>query len=404
MRILILNPIGNIGGAERVLLTALAGLRQELPDVVIRVIAFAEGPLLVAARQHGAEVEVVQLPAGLADLGDSRGAGNGKFLLVNLVIRIPAMLTFLSRLRARVVNFSPDLVHSNGIKTHLVSWFAVPAGVPVVWHVHDFYGRRPLAGWLLRRVRSRVRLLVAISSPVAVDASAILPGVPVKIVPNAVDVGRFAPGPGDGDELDRRAGLPPAPVGTVRVGLVATYARWKGHNTVLEAASLLAAESSTLPVRWYIVGGPIYQTTAQFTVTELQKATAARGLSGRVGFVPFTDNPVPIYRSLDVVLHASTQPEPFGLTVVEAMACGRAVVVSADGGAAELFSAGIDALGFTPGDVNQLVTAVRRLIEDPELRASLGETARRTALARFDANHYGERLLAAYRTIPRIRL
>ena len=64
-----------------------------------------------------------------------------------------------------------------------------------------------------------------------------------------------------------------------------------------------------------------------------------------VGFVPFVEDPVPVYRALDVVLHASTQPEPFGLTVVEAMACGRAVVVSAAGGAAELFTDGVDALG-----------------------------------------------------------
>ena len=49
-------------------------------------------------------------------------------------------------------------------------------------------------------------------------------------------------------------------------------------------------------------------------------------------------------RALDVVVHASTQPEPFGLVIAEAMACGRAVVVSSGGGAAEIVTPGEDAL------------------------------------------------------------
>jgi glycosyltransferase involved in cell wall biosynthesis len=273
----------------------------------------------------------------------------------------------------------------------------VPAGVPVVWHVHDFYGARRAAGWLLRRARSRVRAAVAVSHAVAADARRVLPGVRVEVVPNAVDVEHFSPGPGDGESLDRRAGLPPAPPGTVRVGLVAAYARWKGQLAVLDAAATLAREAPALPVRWYLVGGPIYHTAAQFTEAELRAAAEARGLAGRVGFVPFAADPAPVYRALDVVLHASTQPEPFGLTVAEAMACGRAVVVSAAGGAAELFTDGRNALGVPPGDVARLANAVRLLVENPEVRVRLGRAARYTAVERFDANHYGPRLCRVYR-------
>ena len=52
------------------------------------------------------------------------------------------------------------------------------------------------------------------------------------------------------------------------------------------------------------------------------------GVEAHVGFIGFQSEPVDIYRAADVVVHASTQPEPFGLTIVEAMACGRATVVS----------------------------------------------------------------------------
>jgi glycosyltransferase involved in cell wall biosynthesis len=401
MRVLFLSPVSVVGGAERVLLTAVAGVRQVDPTAVVRVLAPAEGPLLDAARAAGAEAEAVPMPAALARLGDSQLRSVGKWrgrlgLLGRAAWAVPAACRYVARLRSAVAAFRPDLVHSNGIKTHLLSRVAVPRGVPVVWHLHDFYGLRPAAARLLRRASGRVRAGVAISRAVAADAGKVLPGVPVEVIPNAVDLVRFSPGLGD--DLDALAGLSPAPAGTVRVGLVATYARWKGHLTFLDAARRLA-DAAGPPLRWYVVGGPIYQTAAQFTPDELRAAAAARGVADRVGFVPFRSDPAGVYRALDVVVHASTLPEPFGLTVVEAMACGRAVVVSAAGGAAELFTDGHDGLGVAPGDSAGLAAAVAKLAADPGLRARLGAAARESVTARFDATAYGPRLVTLYRRL-----
>src|SRR5947209_8508718 len=119
MRVLFLNPVGQIGGAERVLL------------------APAAGPLPAAAADLGAEAEVVPLPPALAALGDSqaRGAGwRGKAgVLLRSLSVVPAAVRYASRLRAAVARFAPDVVHSNGIKTHLLSRLAVPRRIPVAW-------------------------------------------------------------------------------------------------------------------------------------------------------------------------------------------------------------------------------------------------------------------------------
>ena len=64
----------------------------------------------------------------------------------------------------------------------------------------------------------------------------------------------------------------------------------------------------------------------------------------------FVERPAAALRSLDVVVHASTQPEPFGLVIAEGMACGRAVIVSRAGGAVELVEEGVTALTHAPGD------------------------------------------------------
>jgi glycosyltransferase involved in cell wall biosynthesis len=150
----------------------------------------------------------------------------------------------------------------------------------------------------------------------------------------------------------------------------------------LEAAAQLLRERPRAAVRFYIVGGPIYRTRgSQFSSAELRASIDHLGLAGQVGLIDFQKDPAPIYRGLDVVVHASTQPEPFGLTIAEAMACGKAVVVSACGGAQELFAHERDALGYPPGDAAALAAAIKWLTDDADLRRRLGTAARNTAHA-----------------------
>ena len=97
----------------------------------------------------------------------------------------------------------------------------------------------------------------------------------------------------------------------------------------------------------------------------------------------FQQSIVEIYRWLDIVVHASTQPEPFGLAIVEAMACGKPVIVSQAGGAAELFTHNYDAVGVPLGEPAALASAIEYLLDNPNQRQSLSENARLTVTQRF---------------------
>src|SRR5439155_15843587 len=124
------------------------------------------------------------------------------------------------------------------------------------------------------------------------------------------------------------------------------------------------------------VGGPMYQTDgSQFTVRELRAAAARLGMESSVGFTGFVKNPAAALRSLDVVVHASTSPEPFGLVIAEAMACGRPVVVSNSGGVAELVRPEHDAPSCPSGDARELRRQLERLIRNAGLRRRLGPAA-----------------------------
>jgi glycosyltransferase involved in cell wall biosynthesis len=388
LKIAYLNTTGTLGGAELCLLDVLSSLRRGPHGREPVVVLGEDGPLREAIAGLGVACELLPLPGRVARLGDA-GLRERRRGGLALAARGPAAAAstaaYVARLRRTLRRLGPALVQTNGMKAHVLGAWAAPRGVPVVWHLHDYVGSRPIMARLLRLSARRGVSAVAVSRSVADDAAGTLGGaVPVRAVYNAIDLDRFAPGPGDGEALDAAAGLSPAPAGTVRVGLVATFATWKGHDVFLDAAARVPAGA---PCRFYIVGGPIYRSAgSQRTLEELERRAGELGLAGRVGFTGHRPDPAGAIRALDVVVHASTRPEPFGRVIVEGMACGRAVVAARAGGAAELFEDGAEALGCPPGDPVALASALGRLVADGELRRRLGAAGREAALARFDRN------------------
>jgi glycosyltransferase involved in cell wall biosynthesis len=191
--------------------------------------------------------------------------------------------------------------------------------------------------------------------------------------------------------------MPPAAPGTIRVGLLATFGRWKGHDAFLRAIQQV---TRTTPVRGYIIGAPLYDTNgSQYTVDEIKSLARDLGVANDVGFTGFVERPAAALRSLDVVVHASTQPEPFGLVIAEGMACGRVVIVSRAGGAAELVEDGVTALTHAPGDAAELARAIERCAASSDLRRELGARARDAAVARFDAATFGRAFADLYRDL-----
>jgi glycosyltransferase involved in cell wall biosynthesis len=402
VRILYLNPTASLGGAERILLAVMAAARDAYPSAALHLLLPGPGPLAQEAAELGVTTQVLPLPSELAALGDSglrdpqKSCSRSGFVR-NALWAVPAARRYARALAREVNGRTPDLIHSNGIKTHLLAWLAELSGAPIVWHVHDFYSTRPLVGYLLRWARRRAAHAIAVSHAVQRDVAGLLPTLPVSVVPNAIDVERFSPGPGAAAAIDALAGFPPAAGPVVRVGIVATFARWKGQDVFLAAAARVLKESPPTPVRFYIIGGPIYQTAgSQFSVEELRRTAHQLGLAAHVGFLGFVPNPVSCYRTLDVVVHASTRPEPFGLTIIEAMACARSVVAVSSGGAAELFTPGYDAVGVPPSDPAALAHEVSELVRDATRRRRLGEQARRTVGARFNTTRLPTQLREVY--------
>jgi glycosyltransferase involved in cell wall biosynthesis len=402
LKIVYLSPAAGLGGAERCLLDMMAAVRKADSRVDIHLLTSIDGPLIERARQLDVTSVVLPMPPALIEMGDSAFQGSSEHQALWELGRRGisggwSIWRYAQLLRKTLSRLQPNLIHSNGIKFHLLTSLIKLPSVPIIWHIHDFLSLRPLMGRALRWASRRAQAAIAVSHAVQQDAQKVVSNLPVELIYNGIDTDEFSPGSAPGVWLDQLAKLTPGGPETIRIGLVATYARWKGHEVFLRSAAQVLNTLPQSALRFFIIGGPIYQTHgSQFSIEELRTLAIAMKIENRVGFVPFQENPADVYRALDIVVHASTKPEPFGRTIVEAMACGKPVIAAQSGGAAELFTHDHDAVGVPPGDPAALAAAISRLILDSGLRRELGYNARHTVINRFSRLRLGPQLLTVY--------
>ena len=282
-----------------------------------------------------------------------------------------------------------------------------PSGVRV-WHA-----RRNLemaAGLLLRARGVRLRLLFTSASQrahtaytralirrmdavVATSArTAAYLERPSTVIRHGIDVAAFAPAP-DRAGLRSRLGLPDdRPV----VGCFGRIRAQKGTDAFVDAMLHVMADGVACHA---VVMGRAVDTDAAF-LAALRDRVRAAGETHRFTFaaeVPVWAMP-DWYRALDLFV-APQRWEGFGLTPLEAMACGVPVVATRVGAFEELVADGETGLLVPPGDVGALAGAIEAILRDGARGASMGRAGRRRAEASFRIEDEATALVALYRSL-----
>jgi phosphatidylinositol alpha-mannosyltransferase len=301
-----------------------------------------------------------------------------------------ASLTYGRRLAGRLAllfrRLRLDLVHVHAPLAPVLPIAAVLAarrcGIPSVGTFHaaaDSDLPYRLLNALLRRVVEKLDLRLAVSDPARTLVSCYFPGA-YEIVPNGVDVERFAPG------------VPPAPLapGGATIAFVGRLDPRKGLEALIDAVPLVAARVPD--ARLAVVGdGPLRRAL---------EARARRRAPGRVTFTGSVPTPTlaGYYTAADVVCCPATHNESFGLVILEAMACGRAVVATNIPGYRVLVRDRITGLQVPPNDPSALAAALAEVLLAPELARRLGEAGRQVAL-NYSWKLVGEALHARYEAL-----
>ena len=258
------------------------------------------------------------------------------------------------------------------------------AGVPLVFYLHGDVRGRHWTERLARRVRPD--LVVGNSRYTLGTLPNLYPGARAELVAYPVE----APDPALGRERDAtRAELGAAP-GDVVIVQSCRLEPWKGHRLHLEALGRLREVPG-----WtcWQVGGVQRDSEAAY-LRELRAQAERLGIADRVRWVGQRRDVPRILAAADVHCQPNLGPEPFGIAYVEALYAGLPVVSTAMGGAAEIVDRGCGILT-PPGDADALASALRRLVGDPALRASLGAAGPARAAELCDPARQVERLARA---------
>jgi glycosyltransferase involved in cell wall biosynthesis len=193
----------------------------------------------------------------------------------------------------------------------------------------------------------------------------------IDVIPTGIDLARFEPRPRDRDFRTVQG------VGDTEPLLVCVgrLDRYKGHDHLVEAFAALIRERPR--ARLLLVGDGRFREALTVQVR-------SAGLSDRVRFTGALGDVRPALAAADVFVQASDE-EGLPGAVLEAMAMGLPVVATDVGGTREAVDDGVTGLLVPPRDASALATAVRRLLDDPELGARFGSFARKRAAEAFSS-------------------
>ncbi len=351
VRALFVDHAPALGGAEHSLLLLFDCLDR---NQVTPLLACVPGPLQERAEALGVPCRPMAMPK-------VRGHLLGPWRLLRGAVA-------LARLARRE---GVDLLCANTVRASLYAALAARlARLPLVWYVRDI-----LTPGLYTRTMSRCAAAVVSVSRAAAEPL----GVEAVIVPNGVLADAFAADGVRALQMRARWGVPAdAPL----VGMVGRMRPWKGQEHFLRAMALVAEQQ---PDAWFVlVGGAIFEEREPY-LPSLRHLAETLALGDRAVFGGQVEDVATAYAAMDVVVHCSVEPEPFGRVVIEAMAASRPVVAYNWGGPHEIIVPGETGLLVPPGDIACLGEAVLSLLRDPARRRAMGAAGRARAAALYDA-------------------
>ncbi|HEY2652952.1 MAG TPA: glycosyltransferase family 4 protein [Solirubrobacteraceae bacterium] len=372
LKVVYLDHVARLSGGEIALLRLLPGL-----DGVSRHVILAEdGPLVQQLHLAGISSEILPFTERARDLHrDELGRGLAPAAVT------AATAAYVVRLACRLRRLHADVVHANSLKAGVYGSLASRlARVPMVWHVRDRistdYLPRP-AAILVRSMIRRLPTVVLANSEatMATLGARTLASVPHFVIPDPLPGVPVQPSPNGGPLV---------------YGLVGRLAPWKGQDLFLRA---FARAFPTGQERAVLVGGALFGEDDY--ADELPRLAEKLGIADRVEFRGHRRDVWDELSRLDVLVHTSVTPEPFGLVILEGMVAGVPVIAAGAGGPAEILQHDVTGILYEPSNEAELAESMRRL-GDRGLRERLASEAS-NALGPYAPGVVASQVLAAYR-------
>lgn len=166
--------------------------------------------------------------------------------------------------------------------------------------------------------------------------------------------------------------------------LVGRISRWKGQMLLLDTFNELIKTHQNIKLV-YIGSAPPNQ---EHFLNALKEKIREYDLTNQVTIIPFQENINQLWQTIDIAVVPSTEPEPFGMVAIEAMFAKKPVVAANHGGLMEIVVNNETGFLVEPNNKIALKEALEKLINNPELRTTLGEKGFQRATENFSIENY----------------
>lgn len=371
--VLYLDHTARLSGGEIALLRLLGAIdRTRFKPCVLLA---EDGPLVDKLERIGIDTHVIPLSDSVRSVRKdtlSGGALRRMYLILPLIRYCLNVMRFIRRNRVAIL-------HTNSLKADIYGGLAgIMTGRPVVWHVRDHIDPSYLPGLAVRVFRFLARIIPSyvITNSQSTRNSLFLGGTRKSVViPSGIDFrdsvihdGLSASEVWEAEQKRPRL----TRHNPIRIGIVGRLAPWKGQHLFLEAASLVMASGHR--AEFVIIGSAMFGEDEY--EQSLKRQMVSLGIAEYVTFTGFVDDVPAALRTLDILVHASTTPEPFGQVVIEGMLEGLPVVGADGGGVREIIIHKENGWLVPIGDSVALADALIYLIEHPDEASRMAEAAR----------------------------
>ena len=388
MRIVYLNHSGKVSGAEISLLTFFEGLkgRKEIEPVLV---CPTEGILKKKAQSMGLPVmDIEPFEAGFTSNPLSFLAYGVRLLRIG------------KKFASIVKEIKADLIDANSVRAGLVASISTFFHkIPILVHVRDCVPRNKIGILTRRIITRRASKIIANSSYVAhhfaLDDSMFRK---IDVVYNPLDLSSFDPKKVDGDQFKKMFKVNGSyPL----LGVVGQISPWKGLVDVIRAMPKVL--SSFPEARLLVVGESKFDTvSARYDnvayFKELKSLVEELNIKKEVIFTGERSNIPEVMKAIDLLILASWE-EPFGRTLIEAMAMEKPVISTNRGGPTEIVEDGVTGVLLPPKNPQVIARTVIELASDRKKSEGMGRKGRAEVQRRFNTDTYVTRMFAIYKKI-----
>lgn len=287
---------------------------------------------------------------------------------------VPKIKFFMQTIRENKI----DIVHTHsgmgeGKAECIASWILRK---PFVLHVHRYTKIADFDRLFIRFINSYIYISTDIAKYFTAQG---IPRLKGSVIFNGVDINDFLISY-DTDFVRSEFKIKSE---DILVGIIGRIDWWKGHEYFLEAIAEAAKTVPTikgLVIGWFSKSAPEIN---HLYFNKVRSMVKSLNLKERVIFAGFRSDVPRIVAAMDIVVHASSRPEPFGLVIIEGMAAGKPTIATSAGGALDIIENGANGLLIPPQNSKAMAEAILWIVHNQDKAEEIGIAARRRIAEKF---------------------